>query len=30
MLETMEHWKAAWPRFTTEQMADLIAYLNSL
>ena len=30
MLETMEQRKAAWPRFTTEQMADLIAYLNSL
>jgi hypothetical protein len=30
MLETMEQRKVAWPRFTTRQMADLIAYLNSL
>jgi hypothetical protein len=30
MLETMERRKAAWQRFTTQQMADLIAYLNAL
>jgi mono/diheme cytochrome c family protein len=30
MLQTMEQRKVAWPRFTTQQMADLIAYLNSL
>jgi len=30
MLETMERRKTAWQRFTTQQMADLIAYLNAL
>jgi len=30
MLDNMEQRKLAWPRFTTQQMADLIAYLNSL
>jgi hypothetical protein len=26
----MQQKKIAWPRFETQQMADLIAYLNSL
>jgi mono/diheme cytochrome c family protein len=30
MLELMSQRKIAWPRFTTAQMSDLIAYLNSL
>jgi mono/diheme cytochrome c family protein len=30
MLESMAQKKLAWPRFTAEQMSDLIAYLNSL
>ena len=30
MLERMNQRKLAWPRFTSQQMADLIAYLNSL
>ncbi|SPF51416.1 Cytochrome c, class I [Candidatus Sulfopaludibacter sp. SbA4] len=30
MLELMNQKKLAWPRFTAEQMSDLIAYLNSL
>jgi mono/diheme cytochrome c family protein len=30
MLELMGQKKLAWPRFTAEQMSDLIAYLNSL
>jgi mono/diheme cytochrome c family protein len=30
MLERMNEKKIAWPRFTAPQMADLIAYLNSL
>jgi len=30
MLETMGQKKLPWPRFETQQMADLIAYLNSL
>ncbi|MGO9262872.1 MAG: c-type cytochrome [Bryobacteraceae bacterium] len=30
MLEEMNRRKLAWPRFTEQQMADLIAYLNSL
>jgi mono/diheme cytochrome c family protein len=30
MLELMEQKKIPWPRFTAPQMADLIAYLNSL
>ncbi len=30
MLEEMTRRKLAWPRFTDEQMSDLIAYLNSL
>jgi len=30
MLQGMTERKLSWPRFTTEQMADLIAYLNSL
>jgi hypothetical protein len=29
-LEEMNRRKLAWPRFTEQQMADLIAYLNSL
>jgi mono/diheme cytochrome c family protein len=29
MLERMKEQKLPWPRFTAEQMADLIAYLNS-
>ena len=30
MLESMREKKVAWPRFETQQMADVIAYLNSL
>ena len=30
MLERMNQRKLAWPRFTSQQMSDLIAYLNSL
>jgi len=30
MLEEMNRRKMAWPRFTGQQMSDLIAYLNSL
>src|SRR5262249_988756 len=30
MLELMQQKKIAWPRFTAQQMSDLIAYLNSL
>jgi hypothetical protein len=30
MLDLMNQKKLAWPRFTTQQMSDLIAYLNSL
>jgi mono/diheme cytochrome c family protein len=30
MLERMKEKKIAWPRFNGPQMADLIAYLNSL
>jgi mono/diheme cytochrome c family protein len=30
MLERMNERKQAWPRFTAQQMSDLIAYLNSL
>jgi len=30
MLESMTQRNVAWPRFTAQQMADLIAYLNSL
>ena len=30
MLASMEQRNLAWPRFTAQQMADLIAYLNSL
>jgi len=30
MLDRMNQQKLPWPRFTTQQMADLIAYLNSL
>jgi mono/diheme cytochrome c family protein len=30
MLELMNERKMAWPRFTTQEMSDLIAYLNSL
>jgi mono/diheme cytochrome c family protein len=30
MLELMNERKIAWPRFTAQQMSDLIAYLNSL
>ncbi|HTS65764.1 MAG TPA: c-type cytochrome [Candidatus Acidoferrales bacterium] len=30
MLEGMNQRKLAWPRFTAQQMSDLIAYLNSL
>ncbi len=29
-LEEMTRRKLAWPRFTDEQMSDLIAYLNTL
>jgi mono/diheme cytochrome c family protein len=30
MLDLMNQKKLAWPRFTAQQMSDLIAYLNSL
>ena len=30
MLDRMNQRKLAWPRFTSQQMSDLIAYLNSL
>jgi mono/diheme cytochrome c family protein len=30
MLELMNDRKLAWPRFTTQEMNDLVAYLNSL
>jgi mono/diheme cytochrome c family protein len=30
MLDSMNQRKIAWPRFTAQQMADLISYLNSL
>ena len=30
MLQSMKQKNIAWPRFDTQQMADLIAYLNSL
>jgi hypothetical protein len=30
MLDMMTQRKIAWPRFTAQQMTDLIAYLNSL
>jgi mono/diheme cytochrome c family protein len=30
MLESMNQRNLAWPRFTAQQMADLIGYLNSL
>ncbi len=30
MLDRMNQRNLGWPRFTTQQMADLIAYLNSL
>ena len=30
MLEPMKQREVAWPRFTAQQMSDLIAYLNSL
>ena len=30
MLDMMAQKKLEWPRFTAPQMADLIAYLNSL
>ena len=30
MLELMKQQEVAWPRFTAQQMSDLIAYLNSL
>ena len=30
MLDLMDQKKLAWPRFTAQQMSDLIAYLNSL
>jgi mono/diheme cytochrome c family protein len=30
MLTSMQQKKIAWPRFETQQMADVIAYLNSL
>jgi len=30
MLERMNERKLAWPRFTAQQMSDVIAYLNSL
>ena len=29
MLETMKRNNVSWPRFTTEEMADLLAYLNT-
>jgi hypothetical protein len=30
MLESMTARKLAWPRFTAQQMSDVVAYLNSL
>jgi hypothetical protein len=30
MLDMMTQKNLAWPRFTSQQMSDLIAYLNSL
>ena len=30
MLESMTAKKLAWPRFTPQEMSDVIAYLNSL
>jgi hypothetical protein len=30
MLDLMNQRKLEWPRFTAQQMSDLIAYLNSL
>jgi hypothetical protein len=30
MLEMMGQKKIAWPRFTAQEMSDVIAYLNSL
>jgi hypothetical protein len=30
MLDLMNSKKIAWPRFTTQQMDDLVAYLNTL
>jgi mono/diheme cytochrome c family protein len=30
MLDVMNSKKIAWPRFTAQQMDDLVAYLNSL
>jgi hypothetical protein len=30
MLEVMTAKKIAWPRFTAQEMSDLIAYLNGL
>jgi hypothetical protein len=30
MLDLMTQKHLAWPRFTAQQMSDLIAYLNSL
>ena len=30
MLESMKARKLAWPRFTAQEMSDLVAYLNSL
>ena len=30
MLEQMRQKKLPWPRFTAQQMSDLIAYLNAL
>jgi hypothetical protein len=30
MLDRMKQRKQAWPRFTAEQMGDVIAYLGSL
>jgi hypothetical protein len=30
MLESMKARKLAWPRFTAQEMSDVVAYLNSL
>jgi hypothetical protein len=30
MLDSMTARKLAWPRFTAQEMEDVIAYLNSL
>jgi mono/diheme cytochrome c family protein len=30
MLDQMTQKRITWPRFTTQQMADVVAYLNSL